>query len=199
METGSEVGFSQDLPPSATRPTRSEPADGVSPAAMVEQKMNTWINNMLHKWVLSRLFGQVYYQSSIICYNAVSYCRLPLRGTSIALVVIDGCYEPINSVNSHEGLALPSKLFAAIAPLRGTSIALDMTIIPHGIIKFSPCFPGPRMRHSEKTGLILAIYTRPKIASVYTILCQNDNDSRLSLSRTVNTVNYHYERHTLPS
>ena len=36
METGSEAGSSQDLPPSANQPTRSEPADEVPPAAMVE-------------------------------------------------------------------------------------------------------------------------------------------------------------------
>ena len=34
METGSEAGSSQDLPPSANQPTRSEPAD--DPAAVVE-------------------------------------------------------------------------------------------------------------------------------------------------------------------
>ena len=50
METGSEAGSSQDLPPSANQPARSEPADEVPPAAMVEPDlMCEWMHTMAQR------------------------------------------------------------------------------------------------------------------------------------------------------
>ena len=50
MENESEAGSSQDLPPSANQPARTEPADEVSPAAMVEPDlMCEWMHTMAQR------------------------------------------------------------------------------------------------------------------------------------------------------
>ena len=52
METGSEAGSSQDLPPSANQPDRSEPADEVPPAIMVESDLTSeWMHMMAQRMI----------------------------------------------------------------------------------------------------------------------------------------------------
>ena len=52
METGSEAGSSQDLPPSANQPARSEPADEVPPAIMVESDLTSeWMHMMAQRMI----------------------------------------------------------------------------------------------------------------------------------------------------
>ena len=52
METGSEAGSSQDLPPSANQPARSEPADEVPPATMVESDLTSeWMHMMAQRMI----------------------------------------------------------------------------------------------------------------------------------------------------
>ena len=52
METGSEAGSSQDLPPLANQPARSEPADEVPPATMVESDLTSeWMHMMAQRMI----------------------------------------------------------------------------------------------------------------------------------------------------
>ena len=51
MENESEAGSSQDLPPSANQPARTDPADEVPPAAMVETDLTMceWMHTMARR------------------------------------------------------------------------------------------------------------------------------------------------------
>ena len=51
MENESEAGSSQDLPPSANQPARTDPADEVPPAAMVETDLTMceWMHTMAQR------------------------------------------------------------------------------------------------------------------------------------------------------
>ena len=52
METGSEAGSSQDLPPSAHQPATSVPADVVPPATMVESDLTSeWMHMMAQRMI----------------------------------------------------------------------------------------------------------------------------------------------------